>query len=263
MLRPCHILMLLMATASFAQDNGDLLFLPEDEINLTLRQTPMPELKQDRIGKILTRYYNEGLGGREQWDKVESLNLAGKLRMESGEFQINAYQKKSDMMKMTIRHLENSRQIVLAYDGKVAWQQKGREAKPEPMNEAEARRFIHSSHFGNHLLYPFKEGKTIRYLDTVPIEGTICHQIRVTLDTKYQIDYFIDIRNYLEVKVENTDLKNGAQNSLVFKEYIHEFGVPIAKLVDNYEEGEWVSTLLLEDIKINSGIMPWMFHMPE
>ena len=139
----------------------------------------------------------------------------------------------------------------------------GKRTKPMPMTETEARRFIHSARFGNYLLYPFMEGKRIRLIDTVPVEGAICHKIRVELDTEYQIDYYIDIQTSLEVKVVNQDLRTGSVNSIIYRDYTRDFGIPIAKKVESREEGEWVSTLIREEIKLNTGIMPWMFHMPE
>jgi hypothetical protein len=111
------------------------------------------------------------------------------------------------------------------------------------------------------LLYPFALGKRIEYMDTVPVEGRICHQIRVTLPTDYQTDYFIDIRSYHEVKVVNTDLRSGAISSILNKDFTTEAGIPIARQVDSYENGEWVSTLTVDDVKVNSGVIPWMFEM--
>ncbi len=239
---------------------GDTLQLPEDQITVILRKTPMPELGSGRLAKILTRYYIEGLGGADNWNEISSLKVSGTLKLKDGEFELNAYQKKPDLIKMTIRG--NQRDLVLGYDGTTAWQQlPGRDTKPEPMLEVEARRFKHSAHFGNHLLYPFASGKKMEYIDTVPIEGNICHQIRVTLDTEYQVDYFIDIRTYLEIKVLNTDLRTNHTNSVIYKDYIREFGMPIAKQVESYENGEWVSSLTLDDVKVNSGVIPWMFKM--
>ena len=164
---------------------------------------------------------------------------------------------------MMLSRPANAESIILAYDGKLAWQKMGVNATPQPMVEAESRRFIHSSLFGNHLLYPFAEGKTIRYIDTVPVEGTICHQIRVTLDTEYQVDYFIDIRTFLEKKVQNTDLRTNKSNSVIYKDYTREYVMPIARKVDSMEEGKWVSTMIVEEVKVNLGLMPWMFDLPK
>jgi hypothetical protein len=131
------------------------------------------------------------------------------------------------------------------------------------MKPEEARRFQHSTQFGTYLLYPYAEGKELVYKDTVPVEGSICHHIRVTLDSGYRMDYFIDIRTYLELRVDNLDLRSGATNSIVYSNYVHEGGMPIARKVESYEEGELVSTLTMEDARVNTGVIPWMFEMPK
>ncbi|MFU8848985.1 MAG: hypothetical protein ACNA77_09760 [Opitutales bacterium] len=223
----------------------------------------MPELGETRIEKILTDYYELALGGAESWEKVMSLSIIGKVETKDGAFTIIAYQKKPDLLKMSFSPESGQGVLTLAYDGEVAWKQSGRQGQPERMPELEARRFIHSSRFGNHLLYPFAEGKKIRLVDTVPIEGAICHQVRVELDSGYQVDYFLDIRSYLEVKVINTDLVNKSSNSIIYKDHKREFGLPIARTVRSLEEGEWASTLKIDEVKVNPGIMPWMFHLPK
>ena len=234
--------------------------LEGEEADVLLRQTAMPEMGADRLGSILNRYYTEGLGGAENWEQVVSLRVAGRLTFAGGELQFNAYQKKPHYIKMTI--YGDHRDIRMGYDGKVAWQAMKR-GTVEAMPAEQARRFVHGARFGNYLLYPYARGKQMEYLDTVPVDGTICHQIRVTLDTEYQVDYFVDIRTYLEIKVVNTDLRTGAINSVVYEDYIREFGMPIAQKVVSSERGEWVSTLELDEVKVNSGIMPWMFKMPK
>lgn len=263
MYRRPYILLFLLCPSLFASDKENLLTPTPEQQTVLVRNTAMPELPDNRIGKILSRYYQEGQGGAENWDKIVSLNLIGKLKTERDELVLNAYQKKPDFLKIALTKETLQNTLTLAYDGEVAWKQQGTRAKPEQMAEAEARRFIHSARFGNYLLYPFAEGKRISLVDTVPVEGAICHQIRVELDTGYQVDYYIDIRNYLEVKVENTDSRSGFVNTIIYKDYIREFGIPIAKKVESRENGKWVSSLVLEEVKVNSGIMPWMFHMPE
>lgn len=265
MLRTCNTLIFLLASsiAAVAEENN-VLYLPPDALNVTVRNKAMPEeLGNNRIAKILKRYYNEGLGGAENWKKIESLVLLGSLETKNDQLKLNAYQKKPNLIKLMLTHEKSRSVLTLAYDGETAWKQVGTRAEPGLMNEAEARRFIHSACFGNYLLYPFAQGKRISFFDTVPVEGAICHQIRVELNTGYQVDYFIDIRSYLEIKVENKDLATGHTNSVIYKDYIREYGMPIAKKVESLEEGEWVSSLSVEEVKVNTGVMPWMFHMPD
>ena len=252
-------LVFLLSCAS-AKESSDSLDTTGDEVTVVLRQTAMPEMAGDRLSLILDRYYKEGLGGPENWDKVVSLRVAGRLTLEGGEFEFDAYQKKPHYIKMTIHGPR--RNIRMGYDGSVAWQVL-QSTGPTEMDAAQSRRFMHGARFGNHLLYPYAHGKTMEYLDTVPVDGAICHQIRVTLDTEYQVDYFVDIRTYLEIKVVNTDLRTGEVSSVVYEDYIREFGMPIAKKVVSTENGVWVSTLELDEVKVNSGVMPWMFKMPK
>lgn len=252
-----------LSFAMLAHGKASVLDWPEEKITPALRNTPMPELGDSPVEKILNKYYKERHGGQDNWAKVESLNLIGTLKVKDDELTMNAYQKKPTFIKLVVGNEKARDSLILSYDGKVAWKKMGSRAEPTPMDDAEARRFIHSARFDNYLFYPFAEGKRITFIDTVPTEGAICHQIRVVLETGYQVDYFFDIRTYLEVKVVSTDLRSGAVSSIIYKDYDLEHPIPIAKKVKSFEEGKWISTLLVEDIKLNSGIMPWMFSMPE
>jgi len=236
-----------LSTYAQAKPEDNVLKVPE-QISSILRKQAMPELGSEHLEKILTRYYKEGLGGLEHWEKISSLRVTGNLKLKDGTFRLDAYQKKPNLIKMAVSY--KNRTMVLAYDGDVAWQIKPiAKAKPEPMTEAEARRFKHSAWFGSHLLYPYAEGKKISYIDTVPLEGDICHQIRVDLENGYQVDYFINIHSYLEVKVLNRDLKTGLTSHIVYKDYNRDYLMPIAQKVENYENGEWVSSLSIDEIK--------------
>ena len=83
------------------------------------------------------------------------------------------------------------------------------------------------------------------------------------LSNEYQVDYFIDIRIYQMLKSVHTDLRSGLVSEVVYKDYVRGSGMLIAKQIDNYENGEWVSSLTTNDFKVNSGLMPWMFEMPQ
>jgi hypothetical protein len=233
-----------------------------EEASVALRRTAMPKMGIGRLGSILHRYYEEGLGGPDSWEKVVSLRVSGRLKLEGGEFKFNAYQKKPHYIKMTI--YGDRRHMKMGYGGSTAWQVLAKGGDAVEMEADQARHFIHSARFGNYLLYPYALGKQLEYLDTVPVDGTICHQVRVTLDSGYQVDYFIDIRTYLEIKVITTDLRSERVTSVVYEDYIRELGMPpIAQKVVSSENGVWASTLELDEVKVNSGIMPWMFKMPK
>lgn len=228
-----------------------------------LRSTAaMPAMGYDRLGTILHRYYQEGLGGSEIWEKVISLRVTGHLTLESGQFAFDMYRKKPHYIKFSLNG--NQHRIQQGYDGHSAWQALGQNANGvKKMGTAQARHFIHRAHFGTYLLDPYASGKQIEYLNTVPMNETICHQIRVRLDTDYQVDYFLDVYTYLAIKVVYTDLRSGAVNSVMYSDYMRKIGIPIAQKVVNHEDGTWVSTLHIDAIKVNAGMMAWMFKIPD
>lgn len=250
----------LFSTSSIAKKGGQPLQIEEGRITASDRQTAMPELGEGRLAKILMQYYKVGLGGSEGWGNISSLKVCGTIKLGDLDFELTAYQKKPDLLKITTER--QGRRLVRAYDGKTAWQiTPGAGSTPQEMTHEQSRRFIHNSRLGNHLLYPCAKGKTIVYINTVPLEGHICHQIRVTLDSGYQVDYYIDIRSYLEIKVTNLDLETEFESSILFRDYTNEFGMPIAKRSEIYENGECVGLVTLQTIKVNSGVVPWMFKM--
>jgi len=254
-------LALLISSFSAKVEPATTLEATREEQAATLRQTAMPEMGVDRLGAILTRYYNEGFGGADNWEKIVSLCISGRLTVEAGEFEFNSFQKKPYYIKMTIHGPRGAWQA--GYDGNVAWQAQAPATTGLEMDAAQARRFIHSAYFGNHLVYPYALGKQIEYLDTVPVDGVICHQIRVTLETGFQVDYFVDIRTYLECKTIMTDLRTGEVSVTLLKNYFRESGIPVARKMVRSENGVWVSTFELDKIAVNSGVMPWMFKMPK
>lgn len=253
---------LLIYSSIYAGKAIETLTFDDENMNVLLRQTAMPEMGESRLEKILARYYSEGLGGSENWNKIESLKVSGALKTKDVTYKLAAYQKKPKFVKILLK--SNKGKLVLCSNGKNAWNiMPGARGKATKMEPSSARRFMHSAHFGNHMLYPYQKGKTVSYIDTVPLEGNICHQVRIVLDTDYQVDYYIDIRTYLEIKVVNTDLRDQSVHSVVYTDYIREFGMPIAKHVESYEDGEFVSELKLDEVIVNSGVMPWMFRMPK
>ena len=53
---------------------GEVLEWPADQILLQeVRETPMPDTGDSRIGKILNRFYKKGLGGRDNWESIISM----------------------------------------------------------------------------------------------------------------------------------------------------------------------------------------------
>ena len=258
-----RILTLLFFLSFIPLLRAEFLELPEgDMITDKRRVEVMPDTGNSRIGKILTRFYEKGLGGPDNWKKLMSLRGSGSIRMDNALFEVESFQKKPNLMKLIISK-EGRDVFTLSYDGKVAWKRSLKSQTPVQMEANEARRFIHGSVFGNYLLYPYAEGKRIEYIETIPFEGSVCHRIRVHLDTGFEIDYYLDVSRYHEVKVENHDLRTGLKNIIRYSDFRSVFGTVMAMKVENFEGDELLSSLQMDEYRANVGIMPWMFEIPE
>lgn len=242
--------------------SSEVLTHPEGAVPRAARLSPMPEeMGTSSVAKVLQRYFEQGLGGRETWDRIESLRLDGTMTLKDGDYTFRSYQKKPNFIKI---HIGNERiQMQLGFDGAVAWRLLPGEKKAQPMEPEKARRFINSSSFGNRLLFPYEEGKVIEYIDTVPVDGQVCHHMRVTTENGYQVEYYLDLRSYVEVKTVSHDLTTGSVSEVVYEDYEFISGMPVAHTVRSYEDGELVSTLKIDASQVNTGIMPWMFNMPK
>lgn len=258
-----HANRLIATTSAESQASADSASLAGSAATPGAADKPMPELGEGRLARLLSRYYAKGLGGLESWQRLNSIRISGEMEVEGAVLQLKAFQKKPDYMKLELVPPVGP-PLTLGYDGKQAWKQT--RARPDatvPMEAEEARRFVHNAQFGSYLLYPKAPGKHIEFVDTVPTDGAICHQIRVTLGEDYRVDYFIDIRSFRERKVVNKDLKTGMTNTLRYESYKVHSGIPLARVVHSETNGKWVSTLRVETVTLNAGLMPWMFSMPE
>ncbi len=231
-------------------------------IRPSMREVAMPEMGDSNLEKLLSRYYESGLGGAEIWEGITSMRLKGSILIGEQRYKLLCYQRKPDLLKMILSG--KSGKLELGYDGKVAWQYYADGDLPaSEMPPFEARRFIHSSVFGNYLIYPYREGKTIDYHGTVRERGTVCHHIRVTLPNEYRVDYYIDIRNYWDTKILNYDDKNGEVTSLICEDFRMVDGFPVAFKVTSTPEDGALSVLSLDQVDFNIGLTDWIFQKPK
>ena len=254
-------LTLLFATLLSASGASDLSELkPSSPTDPKVLETiAMPDLASSKLGDILENYYNRHLGGAERWSTLESVRMRGTIDNQGRMLSVTSYQKKPDLCKLKIWNDEYS--VMLGYDGDDAWIKEGRSAVRD-MSHAERKRFVLNSRFESLLLYPFKSDRRIEYIDAVPFKGRLCHQIRVYLEKRYEVDHFVDVRDYSLVKIDSRDTLNDHSHESVFTSYRTFDEYPVAMEVTNYENGEKVSIFYVDEVKVNSGVVPWLFARP-
>ncbi|MFT4901196.1 MAG: hypothetical protein ACI81V_000465 [Lentimonas sp.] len=247
-----------LATATAAPE---LLTRPQGPDGGTLPESAIPPLPASHIGRILSEYYSAGFGGAENWERVSSLRLEGEISTAEGQFEFSAYCKKPNLFKILVSSDEC--ESVSGYDGVHAWKHRLRpKSSPEILSDTATVHWLQHAVFCSHLLYPYAEGKVIRYIDTLPVEGKLCNQVQVELDNGDQFNYFIDIHTHLLVQCVHFDHDRGRALSLTYDDYTPNESLPLPDEIVYSENGEWVGSLKLAAVGINAGIMPWMFQLP-
>tara|TARA_B100001769_G_C21990191_1_gene532195 strand:+ start:31 stop:861 length:831 start_codon:yes stop_codon:yes gene_type:complete len=223
---------------------------------------PMPELYPSKLGKILIRHYNEGLGGIEEWSCINSLKLKGTIKNEEGIFKYESIAKKPNMLK--VRLLKNGRYLEITCNGKEVWQKLFPEGKTQLLdsNSIQYKNIIHSSAFSSFLLYPFEKGKTIHYYGTEREDGQLCHIIRVALETGFILDYYIGVQSYREVKVvqKNHQLQ-GDETVVVLSDFQNINGLNLPFREISSKQGKTYASLIIDQAIPNIGAFEWMFNL--
>ena len=235
--------------------------LPEGAlITQSLIDSAMPELKQSQLGKILTRYYNDCLGGADHWKAINSFKVSAELNTAKGFQNYESIFKKPNFYKIAIS-LEDTTNIV-AFDGNNKWQKQTLgEEWSYPKIAPEMRRMIHEPELANYLLYPLQAGKEFQYKGTVRENNTVCFKVSLLTKQKYLIDYFIDVESYCIVSIKIIDRLNEFSPVLVkYSDHRLVDGVYFAYKIEYYIDGEWDSTLVVKEINTNVGAASWMFH---
>ena len=217
---------------------------------------------EPRLAYVLRRYYENALGGAENWQKVQSVRFEGTLRLPQGAFDFIAFKKKPDHCKVALFGARGQR-IVMAYDGTDAWQLTGQaDAVPEDMSAGEALNFIRDASTGGHLLYPTLPGKRIELLGTQRVGQETCNDVRVTLPNGQQVTYSIGVTSFTELRQMVVNAVTGEVEVTTHTRTQEVEGLLVPMQSTMTVDGEFKHEVLLHRAAVNVGVMPWMFSRP-
>ena len=217
----------------------------------------------NHVSDMLQSYYRNTFGGAENWQKIESLRIKGKLLNPGGEsYGFINYRKKPDLNK-TVLYLENKHKIVTCFDGNDAWQFmtfKSEAAESMPPNESID--FIRDSWLGGHLLSPLLPGKSIEILGGTTIGGKLCMQVKVVLPNEQYYIISLDSKRY-QVAEETVLTVDGSKRYVEQSDFRRVSGIIIPFSSKVYSDGALIQDTVLESVEVNQGVMPWMFKRPQ
>ena len=216
------------------------------------------------VSDMLQSYYKNTFGGAENWQKVESLLIKGKLLTPKGEsYEFVNYRKKPDLNKSVV-YLGNKHKIVTCFDGIDAWQlMTFKSGAAESMPTDESVDFIRDSWLGGHLLSPLLPGKTVEIIGaSKTIGGKLCMQIKVSMPNEQYYIISLGAKHY-QVAEETVSTLDGSKRYIEQSDFRRVSGIitPFSSKV--YSDGVLIQETVLESVDVNQGVMPWMFKRPE
>ncbi|MFL2848169.1 MAG: hypothetical protein ACJZ9B_04250 [Coraliomargaritaceae bacterium] len=236
--------------------------LPEGVIRTqSLTNSPMPKLKASKLGQILTRHYDNCLGGANYWKTVKSIKISADLNTLSGIYQYESVTKKPNLFKISYSLKEKT--YLIAFDGtNIRHKQISKEGVLAPDIANEFDRMVNETELPRYLLFPLQAGKAYQYLGTVREFNTVCYKIRLFTDQNFVIDYFLDVKSCLIVTIKVLDtLKKFDPILIRYFDYQLIDGIYFAQKIESFINGQWDSLLSVNSIATNVGAARWMFNL--
>ena len=230
-------------------------------ITESLINASMPELKQSELGKVLTRYYNQCLGGADHWATIKSIKISADLDSTTGIYQYESINKKPNSYKIAISY--DGVTNIVAFDGNNKWQKQiSDEGVFFPEIIPQMDRMVNETELSSYLLFPLLKEKAFQYKGTVREFNTVCHRISLFAEQDYLIDYFIDVESYFIVSIKLTDtLREFSPVLIRYSDYQKVDGLYFAHKIETFVDGKWDSTLKVNSINTNVGALDWMFRL--
>lgn len=205
------------------------------------------------------------LGGREALARITTLRLAGRSEGSGETSPLTITRRRPDRVR--IDFTVEGQPVVLAWDGRVAWQSGIGEhgSGPEPMPEENAARFVEEwAAFDGGLAAAAAAGHAIEVVGREELDGAATVRLKVTLPSGRMHDWWLDERTALPVR-RVTPLRHPRRGELPRVWYYLEHR-PLAGLVlPSYlerEDSQMIRAYAIEKAEANVELPEGFFSLP-
>jgi outer membrane lipoprotein-sorting protein len=214
------------------------------------------------LAYVLNRYF-ESMGGRASLERIKSARLSGKVSYPNGmTHSITVLKKKPNLVRVVLD--TGTLRFIQAYDGQVAWfaRESGRYSFHDRMRGSLAENFIREAPLENVLVTPGDTGVRIELGEDVTVANTLCYQVIARFPSGARIVHYIEKETFLERRIFEYDAEGKVISELVPGQFETVGGVAFAMRIIRMQDGETISTLVLDDVALNVGILDSAFSPP-
>ena len=155
----------------------------------------------------------EAKGGAVALNAIQSVRFEGKLLVNQGQVELAYTQTKKRPGKVRADAVLQGMMLVQAYDGTAGWKIypfQGRK-DPEKMSADDTKALVEDAEIGGPLEDWKANGKTVTYLGTEDVEGTLAHKLRVVRKNGDVSYVYLDPDHFLEIRTISQRVEQGAK----------------------------------------------------
>ncbi|MEX0326028.1 MAG: hypothetical protein AB3N33_08080 [Puniceicoccaceae bacterium] len=211
---------------------------------------------------VLDRYV-EGMGGRASLQKIKSVRISGNVTYPDGtSHAITVLKKKPNLVRIVLD--TGTLRVIQAYDGQDAWfaRELGADQMIDRMRGAIEEGFIRDAPLEGVLLNAYGANAVLELGEDIEIAQVPCHQIIATFPDGARSIHCIDKEEFNERRIYQFDPNGKLLAELVPSEFELFDGVLFSMQTTRINDGEVLSTITVDEVQINMGILNAAFAPP-
>lgn len=222
------------------------------------------QLSAQSVEKVLDKYFTN-TGGADNWKRLKSTQIDGKMAMQGFEFPGTVINKAPNKMRAEVN--VQGMKIVQAYDGTTAWWinpfASGEEAQvmPDEMSESLTNQELESPF----LDYATK-GHKVDYEGEGEIEGTKTQILKLTKKNG-DVEYHYFDSEYFVPVMTKTMVKNGPMKGQFTETYMSDYqevdGLMFPFFMETKMDGQTVQKMVISSMKTNVEAADELFAFPK
>lgn len=229
-------------------------------------------LQAQSVDEIIDNYL-ENTGGKDKWEKMETMEMKGTAPSPQGDFPFMVYSKSPNKIKVVV-DIQGKTMVPQAFDGETAWGLNpfagGTTAQKIPAEMAWT--IEEEAQFEPAYINYKEKGHEITLEGEETVDGAETYKVKIVKNKnndKQEITeyHFFDKENFVPIMVRSSVLvgpAKGTESETYMSDYQEtEYGVYMPYYIETRSNGQVAQKIVVSEIKINEDIDDSVFAFPE
>jgi outer membrane lipoprotein-sorting protein len=215
-----------------------------------------------KLDDILTKYFNTI--GVDKMTKWQTVTTTGKASLQGTEYPFRIIMKRPGKIRIEVEI--QSMKMIQAFDGQHGWSLVPwtGSTDPQDMTADETKVIKDQADFEGSLYNWSEKGHKAEYIGKEDVEGSLAYHIKVSKANGDIENYFIDVEDYVVLKVTSTIKIQGneTESENLNSNYKTVDGVLLPFIIENKSKGQTVSHFMVDKYETNTEVNDSLFIKP-